>query len=141
MIEEIFKLLKAQLDGFHRKIENNPKDARLQAQHWELIAQHEEIISKIQDLMLNERYSGIKKKVTYNRSKKSIEIQNAICEMMESSGSIATHSEIAQFLKIPVHSIYPFLSYLVDAKRIVRIRTGTYAINSHTRGLIDDDKD
>lgn len=133
MIEEIIKLLNAQLDNFHRKIEQNPKDAKLQAQYWELIAQHEEIISKARGEVLSQQYNNPKKKVNYTRSAKSTQIEQSVFNTIESitsNGGTAYHRDIAKSLKITNHSLYPYLSILTDNKRIVRIGKGTYAINS-----------
>lgn len=137
MIEEIIKLLTAQLDGFRRKIELNPKDAKLQAQYWELIAQHEEIISKARGEVLSQQYNNPKKNGGRTRTEKSIQIENSIYNTIESNGGTASHRDIAKSLQIPNHSLYHYLSILTDNRRIVRIGKGTYAINSRN-GLTDE---
>lgn len=130
MIEEIVRILKSQLDGFHRKIENNPKDARLQAQYWELIVQHEEIISKAMGAVLSEQYNKPKKKGNYTRSEKSIRVENSIYNAIESNGGTATRSQIADSLQLAEHRVNYYMTILIDDKRIVKTRQGTYAINS-----------
>ncbi len=128
MIEEIIKLLTAQLNGFHRKIEQNPKDAKLQAQYWELIAQHEEIISKARGEVLNKQYNTPKKKGAYTRPEKSIQMENSIYNTIESNGGTASHRDIANSLQIKDPSLYYYLSILLDNNRIIRSGKGMYAI-------------
>lgn len=128
MIEEIIKLLNSQLDGFRRKIEKNPKDAKLQAQYWELIAQHEEIISKARGAMLNEQYNTPKKNGAYTRPEKSIQMENSIYNTIESNGGTASHRDIANSLQVKEHSLYYYLSILLDNNRIIRSGKGMYAI-------------
>lgn len=133
MIEEIIKLLNTQLDKFHRKIEENPKDAKLQVQYWKLIAQHEEIISKARGIVLNEQYNRPKRQGNYARSKKSIQIENAIYNTIESNGGTASHRDIANSLQVKEHTLYNYLPILIDNNRIIRTGKGTYAINSREK--------
>lgn len=136
MLQEAIKLLQAQSDRFHRMVEKEPTNAKLQAQYWQLISENEEIIAKLKAFSLNNRDGKPKPIKSYNANAKSVSRQQAIYNIIEANGGEAHISRIEdafQLLEEHKGVTQPIIRYnvgiLVDDGRVINTSYGNYAIN------------
>lgn len=135
MLQDAIKLLNEQADRFRAIIEKEPKNAKTQAQCWQLISENEDIVAKLKAFSFNNRDKGLKQRKTQTPSAKSVSRQQAIYNIIEANGGempIGDIESAVQLLEEHKGLSQPIIRYnveiLIDNGQIVSSSYGNYAI-------------